>query len=350
MAAIDPHQVRAAVMQHAEDAHRQRARQLTARYKYARPLSVAAYDLIESMSDDSRRLNFGLDALDAAVRGVARGELAYVTGKAHSGKTQLILHAVRSQPEKRLLYCTPDEVSELVLTKLIALVHGINAEELERRVKGGDRNARRLIRMTAETTFANLAINDQALTFRQMGEALDEAQEQWGEACDGVIVDYLDLLPGEADYNGTKGKSVGLKRWTKEHEVPTICVHQPKRGGSVRGDLIGMDDMNQGGETEATFVLGVYRKRDDRTLAWDERARHANTLSVNLDKNKRPPCITGSFDFYMDSQSGRLRELRGGDQVMPGDPLSASEAIGYRTEQRPVDTDKVIELAVRRPA
>src|SRR4029434_5152644 len=120
----------------------------------------------------------------------------------------------------------------------------------ERRIKKGDRNATRLVRRTATETFGHLMINDQALTFAQMGEAVREAEEQWQAQCDGVIVDYLDLLPVDADYNGTKGKSIGLKRWVKQHAVPGVCVHQPKRGGAFRGDKIGMDDLNQGGETE----------------------------------------------------------------------------------------------------
>ena len=330
---------------------REMVRRQNAQYMYSRPLTSAANDLIDWMGNDQGRLMFGLTGLDAAVRGIANGELAYVTGRAHSGKTQLILHTICSAPERRFLYITPDEVDNLVLVKLIAITHGINAEELEQRIKRGDRNASRLVRQTATDLFGNLQITDMALTFTQMTQALKEAEDQWGAKCEGVFLDYLDLLPGDADYNGTKGKSVGLKRWVKEHHVAAICVHQPKRGGAFRGDRIGMDDMNQGGETEATFVLGVYRKRDDPTLAMEDHARHVNTMSVNLDKNKRPPCHTGQYDYYMDPHTGGLRELRPGDQVVVGAPIEGAQAaLQHRRHRTPPDTEKVIQLALRQGA
>jgi replicative DNA helicase len=194
--------------------------------------------------------------------------------------------------------------------------------------------------------FGKLMINDQALTFHQMDMALREAEQQWGAKCEGVIVDYLDLLPGDADYNGTKGKSVHLKRWTKEQSVPVVCIHQPKRGGAARGTRIGMDDMNQGGETEATFVLGVYRKRDDYELPTYERDSHLNTITVRVDKNKRPPCHVGEYDYYLDPHSGRMRDVRPDDGVEPGMPMTATVARAVRERARPESTVATIQRAL----
>ena len=347
MAPLPPHEIQARVAVRQDEAARARAQNHAARYQYARPLGVTAVDLLDWMGNEDARLMFGLADIDAALRGIARGELCYVTGRAHSGKTQLIMHMIGENPKARIMLFTPDEVDNLVLVKLIARTHGINAAELERRVKGHDQAATRLVRTVAEHTYANLMVNDQSLTFHQMSQALREAEDQWGAAPDGVIVDYLDLLPGEADYNGTKGKSVALKRWAKTERVPVVCIHQPKRGGAERGTRIGMDDMNQGGETEATFVLGVYRKRDDYTLGQMEQVRHTNTLSVNIDKNKRPPGHVGQYDFYMDPQSGRIRELCASDLAQPGVPLnSLSEVLAAR--ERAMSTQPNVDHQIDR--
>lgn len=319
-----------------------------AQYTYVRPLLGAANDLIDWMGNPEGRLMFGLPEIDAAIRGIARGELCYLTGRAHSGKTQAVLHSILHNPQLHFLYFTPDEVDNLVLTKLIALMHGINAEALEERIKDKDTKARNLVRQTADA-FSNVVVIDQGLTFAEMTVALHEAQDHWGVDCDGVIVDYLDLLPGDADYNGTKGKSNHLKGWVKKNKQACVCIHQPKRGGASRGQRIGMDDMNMGGETEATFVLGVYRKRDDEWLEDWEREQHRNTLSIAIDKNKRPPCHVGTYDYFLDPASGTIRALRPEDMIVPGAPVqTAKDAMAYRrTSKRPSDDD-VIDLALRR--
>lgn len=350
MAELLDSQIKERLEDQRERVARRRVLNHAARYRYARPLAAAAVDLLDWMGNEEERLMFGLADIDAALRGVGRGELCYVTGRAHSGKTQLVLHMIGENPGRRILYFTPDEVDNLVLTKLIARTHGINAHELEARIKRKDRAASRLVRTTAEIQFGNLMVNDQALTFHQMSEALREAEDQWGETAEGIVVDYLDLLPGEADYNGTKGKSVGLKRWAKAERVPVVCIHQPKRGGAARGQRVGMDDMNQGGETEATFVLGVFRKRDDPYAAHHERDAHQNTLSVVIDKNKRPPCHVGEYDYFMDPTSGRIRALVPGDLAMHGERVnSVAEAIALRDRALTpaLDTDTRIERALK---
>lgn len=348
---MTPADVRARLARQIDRAARAQVADVEARYTFVRPLLGAANDLVDWMSNLDGRLMFGLPDIDAALRGIARGELCYLTGRAHSGKTQVVLNMVRHNPLGRFLYFTPDEVDNLVLTKLIALQHGISAERLEERIRAGDTAARNLAYTTSTDHFPNLVVIDQALTFDQMTMALTEAQDWWQAPCDGVIIDYLDLLPGDADYNGTKGKSTKLKRWTKKMRVATVCIHQPKRGGASRGQAIGMDDMAQGGETEATFVLGVFRRREDRYGESGYLAMHQNTITVAIDKNKRPPCHVGEFDYFMDPHTGGIRPLSPGDLAAPGVPIfTLAEASGVRRNRALPDTDGVIDLASHRPA
>lgn len=334
-AVMDPEHVRRRVADQIERAARARVADVESRYTYVRPLLGAAVDLVDWMRNVERRLMFGLPEIDAALRGIARGELCYLTGRAHSGKTQVVLHLIRHNPDAHLLYFTPDEVDNLVLAKLIGMEYGVAADRLERRIHEGDHAAANLVYGAAGERFKNLSVIDDALTFEQMTMALREAEDSWGQRCDGVIVDYLDLLPGDADYNGTKGKSTRLKQWCKRHRVPLVCIHQPKRGGAMRGRSIGMDDLNQGGETEATFVLGVYRKREDPYAADDYVAMHANTVTVVIDKNKRPPSYHGEYDYFMDPGTGAIRGIQPGDLVVPGATiLSLADATAHFRSRR----------------
>ena len=305
------------------------------RYRWIKDFSEAAEGLIDYAQNPEGRFLLGLHDVDVMTRGFGRGELVYVTGRAHSGKTQVVLNAINANPDKRILYFTPDEVSELVLSKLVSIRHGVDAETLEQRIKDGDQYSIELVRKTATRDFPNLLVIDESLTLAQMHEAVNEAEDYWGARVDAVIIDFLELIPG--DHEGEQGvvaKSQALKRWGKEIDAPVICLHQGKRSAGPRGQAQGMDGMRYGGDTEAIFVLEVFRKRDDESLdAWD-RDRHANTVTINVAKNKRPPCKKGERDFYMDPNNGLVRPLTGADQVASGGATTNAMDVIQASAQR----------------
>lgn len=289
------------------------------RYRWIKSFSDAAEGLIEYAQNLEGRFLTGLHDIDVMTRGFGRGELVYVTGRAHSGKTQVVLNAINANPDRRILYFTPDEVSELVLSKLVSIRHGVDAETLEQRIKEGDQYSIELVRKTATRDFPNLIVIDESLTLAQMHEAVTEAEDWWGQRVDCVVIDFLELIPGDAEGDvGVVAKSQALKRWGKVIDAPVICLHQGKRSAGPRGQAQGMDGMRYGGDTEAIFVIEVFRKRDDESLdAW-EKDRHQNTVTINVAKNKRPPCKKGERDFYMDPHNGLVRPITGVDQVAAG--------------------------------
>lgn len=295
-------------------AARARAAQQDSERSHGRSLLSAALVLEDELRNTEARLHFGFSELDDMLRGIGPSELCYLTGKAHSGKTQLMLHMVWHNAGHRFLYFALDESPSHILRKLVAITHGVDASTLDTEIEAGNRASIDLVRHTAEDLFPNLEIVDEGLTATQMSTVLEEAQDRWGEPCHGVFLDYLDLLPGPTDYSGTKAKSIKLKAWARTHNVPVIAIHQPRRGGAGRGQQIGMDDMANCGETEAMFVLGVFRKRDDRSRSFEERTQHTDTLTVNVDKNKRTN-RTAMLDYHLHPQTGRIRNLRPIDLV-----------------------------------
>ena len=294
----------------------------TARHlRYVRPLADAAEGLIEYLQNPEGRFTFGLPAIDVMLRGVGRGELCIVTGRAHSGKTMLVLQAVANNPDKRVLFFTLDEAAELVLTKLVAITQNINGETLEKQIKANDPTTLALVRQTAGQQFKNLVVIDEPLNLTQMAEAVVEAETWWGARCDAVIIDFLELLPGEQDVSGVDGKSKALKVWTKNVDVPVLCLHQSNRSGGNRGKVVGMDSMKYAGDAEATQVIGVSRRRDDTDLNADELAVVADQITVNVDKNKRPPCKKGVVEFHLDSNTGRIMSLDDMRGTQPERPM-----------------------------
>ena len=281
------------------------------RYRYIHPLSEAAEGLIEYAQNPHGRFMLGLHDVDVMTRGFGRKELALFCGKAHEGKTQVMLQGIANNPDKRFLLFTPDETSELVLSKLVAMTHGVNAERLEALIKAGDQEYIDLVRRTATHDFANLIVIDESLSLGQMMEALKEAEDLWGQRCDAVGVDYLELISTSTDAgaDSVEAKSQGLKRWAHDADVPLLVVHQNKKGDGERGKPMGMDGVRHGGEKEAIFMLEVFRRSQDESLEEWERQDLIDTVTVNVCKNKRPPCKKGMVDLHMNPETGRIGRL-----------------------------------------
>lgn len=319
------------------------ARQRTASYQYIRPFIEAAEGLIDVFQNTEGRYMFGLTEVDLLVRGVGRGELCYVTGFAHSGKTQVFLTSLLANDDRPILFFTLDETAELVLTKLVCMTHGLNAEELEAQVKAGNPTALEKVRSTARKDFAHLLVVDQAVGFEAMSRAFKEAEDYFGREIGAVGVDFLDLVPDEG--SDVEKKSQALKRWTKDHDVPVICLHQGSRGNSGKGQELGLQAMKYAGEAEANFVIGVRRLRDQESLDSWERHYHQNTVNVSVIKNKRPPSKKGEVTFYLDPSTGLVRPLEDGDLGNEA-PVPRSKAETMRVLlTREDDTDDRRDLA-----
>lgn len=275
------------------------------RYRFVRPFAAAADSLIEYLQNTEGRVMLGLPEIDVLTRGFGRGELIYITGYTNAGKTQVFLTAVLHNRDRRIVLFTPDEPAELVLTKLVCMRSNSNAENLERRIKENDQEAIDRVRRIARTDFSNLIVVDEALGFADMAAALKEAEDYWGERVDAVGIDYLELIPSED--REIEKKSQDLKRWTKDMDVPVLCLHQGSRGNAGHGQKLTMGSMKYGGEAEAIFVLGVRRLRDDESLDAFLREQHEDTVNVAVLKSKRPPSRRGEFTFHMDPACGVIR-------------------------------------------
>lgn len=95
--------------------------------------------------------------------------------------------------------------------------------------------------------------------------------------------------------------------------------------------------------TEATFVLEVFRKLEDTTLEEWERDLVLDTVTVNVAKNKRPPSKKGEVDLFMDPNTGAIRMPKPGDtgvrvtQALPSSVVVISrtaELLGTYAQQK----------------
>jgi DnaB-like helicase C terminal domain len=287
--------------------------------RYHRPLSDA-FDRLVREAQSNRRIDLGITPIDAETQGIGPGHLAIVVGYSHSGKTLLTLNTLVHNRTKRLVVFTPDETAPLVLTKLAALMFETSPRELDIRVRADDPVALRMLRETIED-FPHLVIHDQPLTPKVMRRAYEETCEVWGDDADLVVLDYLDLLQA-GEHLASKADAV--KTFTSEHDVPLLVLHQTSRSAGTNGRPMRIDSGNFGGETWATFQFGVWRKRyaiehelgelyrKQRLTDWEadrvlqlqrDQVIHARSVTVNLNKNKRPggQLIEEGIDFDIDA-------------------------------------------------
>lgn len=300
----------------------------TNRYRFVRPLSEAADSLIDFMQNSDGRLMLGLPEIDLLTRGFGPGELIYITGYTHSGKTQVALTAIVNNRDRRFVVFTMDEPVELVLTKLVCARTGSNAERLEERIKANDAEAIARVRRIAAEDFSNVIVIDQSMTLDKMSAAIKEAEDYWGAPVDCAMIDYLELM-GNAEGVDVEEASQKLKGWVMSHDFPTICLHQGSRGNSAGGQRLTLRSMKYAGEQEAIMVLGVRRKRDDEDLDDYERLREANTVEISILKNKRPPSKIGESTFYMEPASGLVLPLSHRPEALTGVAAVRAASSGY---------------------
>lgn len=300
----------------------------TAARRHVRPFSEARRRFVREAQSD-HPITVGVPQLDHEMRGIGPGELAMVNGFTHNGKTQFTANVIHQNHDARILMFTPDETEALVFIKLTALVTGLSAREVEAKVHDGCPHMLRLLDQVEEE-FPNLIVVHAPLTQKLLREATEEAHDMWGDPADLVIVDYLDLLRGP----DLPTKADALKAYGIEQAIPLWVLHQVSRSAGRNGQRMGIDSGNFGGETWATFVLGVWRKKHDLAFRlfelerkhdlkpWEremcdqlryELAIHEFTVTVNLSKNKRPGgrTVEDGIDFELMQDSGYLRPLNG---------------------------------------
>ncbi|UOF82139.1 dnab like replicative helicase [Caudoviricetes sp.] len=303
-------------------------------YEHYRPLMQAADEFIAWAETPQDRVYTGIKSLDKAMRGTAPGEVTLIQGFTHSGKTLVATELMKNNPDVDIMLVTPDETRPLVLTKLASAVHGQDIRDIERRIQQDDESARAILRETAER-FSRLAVFDDSVTTAMMSRFLDEVEHATGHRPVATIFDYATLLEGPED---VKAKIAALKAWGKRERQSLFIIHQASRTSGSGGKKMGIDSGEYGGETAATHVIGVRRKKyahfaqlanleekiaNSTNSSAIERyetqmrelrevliPRDENTITISLNKNKRPPCeLVDDEDYMIDAGTGALRRI-----------------------------------------
>lgn len=267
-------------------------------------------NLVGFIRNPAERWYMGFPEIDLATRGIGRGEVLLVVGRSHTGKSQVLLNGIVTNlindPSAHVVIFAMDEPRELVVMKLFCLLQGKSSTEVEEAIKAGDKKILSQLNEAAANELSRVAVVDDSISLETMGDVMEEARQWWGCDLSFCMMDYLELLPGgDADSGGVTSKAQAVKRWAKTQRVPIGLVHQAGRGAGQPGQAAGIHAGRYGGEQEAIFVVEVYRKRDRTDLSDGEKAYHANSVNLNLCKNKRTARLLDQI-YYLDPECGHV--------------------------------------------
>jgi replicative DNA helicase len=277
-------------------------------------------DLVGFIRNPAERWYLGFPEIDLATRGIGKGEVLLVVGRSHTGKSQVLLNGIVTNlindPSAHVVIFAMDEPRELVVMKLFCLLQGKSSTEVEEAIKAGDKKTLTELKEAASNELSRVAVVDDSISLEAMTEVMDEARQWWGCDPSFCMMDYLELLPGgDADATGVTSKAQAVKRWAKTQRVPIGLVHQAGRGAGQPGRAAGIHAGRYGGEQEAIFVVEVYRKRDRPDLSDWEKTYHANSVNLNLCKNKRTARLLDQI-YYLDPECGHVHPYW--EELVPG--------------------------------
>jgi hypothetical protein len=281
-------------------------------YRYFQPSHKAVDKWMEYAAGSHDRFFLGLADIDTKMRGVWPSDVLVVTGRAHSGKSAVLLSAIatnlNNDPDFRAVIFTPDEPETLVISKLYALLYMQNLADVEEALQAGDMIHRQHIE-DAKEMLDRVKIFPSAMRFDEMSIALAECEDFWQIRPRFVMIDFLEQLPSAVGYEGVSSVLKGVKEWAETENLPVGLVHQSGKS-STRGTSRGMDDGKFNADEYAILQLNVFRKRDLAKLDEHQRRIHSVSVSLDLCKNKRPPCHTTNppIDYFMDPHCGLVRE------------------------------------------
>jgi|TARA_B100001094_G_scaffold162144_2_gene156902 replicative DNA helicase len=283
------------------------------KYKFFKPTSEAVDKWVQYAKGSHDCFYLGLQDIDSKMRGIWPSDVLVVTGRAHSGKSAVLLSSIarnlQENPDFYGVIYTPDEPEILVVSKLYALLFKRNLAEVEEALRIEDRDVVSEINEARDGFLDRVKIFPSAMTFEDMSEAMSECEDYWQSKPGFVMVDFLEQLPKASGYEGVSNVLKGLKEWAEHQNLPVGLVHQSGKS-SQRGTSNGMNSGKFNADEYAIQQLNVFRKREDPKLSDEERRIHSVSVSLDLCKNKRPPCQITSppVDYYMDPACGFVRE------------------------------------------
>ncbi len=212
----------------------------------------------------------GFVGLDEFLSGFQRSDLIIIAGRPSMGKTSLALNIARNAAVEHracVALFSLEMGRDALVTRLVSSESGVNS----RRIRFGEHKSEdeehRVMEATGVLSEAPIYVDDTPMI--RMAEMRSKALRlNYERGIDMVIVDYLQLMPGESAGRGENRVqeisfiSRSLKALAREINCPVLAVSQLSRAVEWRASHEPqLSDLRESGsiEQDADVVLFIYR-------------------------------------------------------------------------------------------
>lgn len=241
--------------------------------------------LTELSDERPSEMKLGIPTLDEMLR-FHRGDLVIIGGPAHGGKTLTAMNLILENPELKILWLTPDETHQFVLSKLLMAHLGVTVEEFSQDLH--DPNGLEYLQDTAESLLQNVVISDESepqrikLLVQEVSANLD--------GLDIIVFDYVEYL--EMPTTDVSAKMVWLKDLARDTKTVMFGIHQSTKGGLDAQVRPNMGLLSGAGHKEAFCIVWCKREYvDHENPVAVKEAHNQPAMEVWTLKNKRGTLI-----------------------------------------------------------
>jgi replicative DNA helicase len=266
----------------------------------------------------------GFAGLDEFLGGLQRSDLVIVAGRPSMGKTSLALNIARNAAVEHracVALFSLEMGRDALVTRLVSSESGINSRRIRFGEHRNEEEERRVMEATGVLSEAPIYIDDTPMI--RMAEMRSKALRlNYERGIDLVILDYLQLMPGEGGGRGENRVqeisyvSRSLKAQARELDAPVLAVSQLSRAVEGRpSHEPQLSDLRESGsiEQDADVVLFIYRdeyyykSEEDWIAAHPDREYPREEADLIISKHRNGP--TGRIKLRFRHNLARFESL-----------------------------------------
>ena len=234
------------------------------------------------------RVPTGWESVDSLIYGgVAPGEVFYILGRSHTGKSMYLLNIMANNHDMPAVLFTIEMPEHQAITRLSAMVMRQDNDYLHRLLTHGE------LRWEANPlNHSPWWLLEDSMSLDRMAGVIEKIRHDYDDELwpRYVALDYLELVRNEGrkeGYERSETLARDLKAWSKELKLPVFVVHQSNMQ-KKRTEAVDENSARGAGYTEADLVMGVWQP-------------DAHTWKAQVIKNRISGVISGELTFKLNT-------------------------------------------------
>lgn len=264
----------------------------------------------ELSEGDVMGMSTGIKQLDDATYGLIPGHIWVAGGYYGYGKTYLAINLINSvlEQDKRVLFFSLEMTATEIIQRLVALRTGMNLYETVGKLTEEQKEKRTEAEeyLYEKIRSGKLVIDDVS---RDGDGVISKMMiEETKRHVDFVVLDYLQLLAGDDQYESLRRLTKQFQGATKKMKTTTLLLSQISNMSQREGKFSLVDGFKGAGDIGqiANVALRIIRERNMETGEFSD----AYTLRLTKVRHAKPCSIEGTIKFPGGKISGEDSPIR----------------------------------------